>query len=235
MAKLAAVLDSLDDVAEGVREFYTEVDGRFVLDADVDQHPATEKLRKTASARRREREEVEAQLKEWKDLGATPDEIRELREKARQAIDKGDKPDLDKLREKWVAEAKKEFEPVVSERDALRTELVKFKLTDRVRADYLAAGGFEEDAELAIKDNEGRFALGEKDKVQVLDEDGDPTGMTPREFFEKVYKKHRPKFFKGTGAAGGGATGGSGGSGDADLAKLSPAERLTELRRRGGK
>jgi len=45
MAKLAPVIDSIDAVPEGVRDFYVPGEGasagKFVLDTDVDAHPAT--------------------------------------------------------------------------------------------------------------------------------------------------------------------------------------------------
>lgn len=234
MAKLAAVLDSLDGVAEPLREFYQEQDGKYVLDADVEAHPSTEQLRQTAKARKSERESVERTLKEFRDLGMTPEEIRELKGKLTEPPGPGEPKDFEKLVAKRVDEVKKEFEPVVAENDRLKGELKQLRLTDRVRADYIAAGGIEEDAELVLKDTDGRFDLSDKNKVVVLDDDGDPTGMTPKEWFEKKYKPTRKKFFKGTGAAGSGAAGGSGGS-DAsdDLAKLPPAERLNRARELG--
>lgn len=236
MAKLAAVLDTLDGVSEAVREFYTEVDGRFVLDADVETHPGTEKLRKTASARKREREAVEEELKAFKELGATPEELRDLKKKLEAKPKEGEPEDLERRIEKRVAEVKKEFEPIVTELEAMKAENRMLKLTDKVRAAFIAAGGIEEDADLVLKDTESRFDLDEKSRVVVLDDERDPTGHQPQEWFEKVYKKSRPKFFKGTGAAGGGSTGGGGGSAAPDeLAKLPPAERLSRARELGSK
>lgn len=47
MAKLAAVVDSLDAVPEPLRENYIQAEGgKFVLDADVDAHPAIVGLKK---------------------------------------------------------------------------------------------------------------------------------------------------------------------------------------------
>ena len=38
-----------------------------------------------------------------------------------------------------------------------------------------------------------------------MDEDGDPTDITPQKFFETLYKEQRPKFYAPSGAGGSGA------------------------------
>lgn len=90
-----------------------------------------------------------------------------------------------------------------------------------------------------------------KSLIIVVDDHGDPVttkkagavGNMQLEELLEGYKKKWPNAFKGTGATGGGTSGsGAGGSGDntqhpnsADLNKLTPEQRLTQLRRMGVK
>jgi len=235
MARLAAVIDSLDGIAEPLHEFYTQVDGKYVLDADIEAHPQTEGLRKTAKDRRREREEVERELKVYKDLGMSVEDIAAMREQLEKSKTPDDKPDLDKLRKKWADEIRKEFEPSLKELEAIRNENRTLKLDDKLTQDFLAAGGRKQDIDLMLKDTRSRFDLSDKGVPIVVDEDGDALATSPKDWFANEYKNTRPNLFEGTGAAGGGAQGGrSGGSGaDADVRKL-PGARMVESAFAGG-
>lgn len=228
---LAREVDSLDGIDEKYHGFYAKQENGKYLWADLED---VGNLKGALKKERDGREFTEKELKAFKDLGLTAEQIRELKDS------KGGEPkppeDVEKLIAKRLAEKEKEWEPVRLERDALKAEVRTLKLTDKVRADFVAAGGIEADAELMLADplTQHRFDLNDKGKIVVLDEDGDPTGMTPKEFFEKVYKGKRPKFFKGTGAGGSGASSGDGGSGTSkDLMDLPPAERLAAARERG--
>lgn len=232
---LPAVVDSLEGVEEPVRKFYTEVKegelaGHFVLDADITGHPKLTSARAESVGERKKRQTAEASLKAFQDLGYTPEQIAEIKRKAEEH---GGEKDPDKLVEKRVKAVRDEFEPVVTERDTLKAENRRLKLTDKVRADFIAAGGFEEDADDVVRLTEATFDLDDKGRPVVLDDEGDPTGQSPKEWFEKVYKKKKPKVFKGSVVPGSGARGGDGGAGAGDLEKLSPTQRLTEARRRG--
>lgn len=205
MAKLAAVVDSLEDVPEGQREFYTEANGKFVLDADVEQHPATERLRSTAKARRTEREAAEKELKPFKDLGLTPEEIAELKQRRDDPPKDGDKPDLDKLKAKWQEEFRRSVEPQLSELEQLRAENRTLKLDDKLVQDFLGAGGDPDSVKLMLLDTRDRFDLDDKGRPIVKDEEGDPLPTTPKDWFAKEYKTVRPNLFTGKVVAGGGA------------------------------
>lgn len=233
MAKLAAVVESLDAIEdEGARKFYTEQDGKFVLDADVEGHPAVAGLKSTVKAVRGEKELTAKELKAYKDLGFTPEQIAELKEKA-DRVGK-DNPDFEKLLDKRIKEVETKYAKDIEERDALRKENRTLKLTDKVRAAFLASGGRKADADLAVLDTEAVFDLNDKGKIVVLDEDGDPTGKTPEQYFAEVYKAKRPNLFEGSGASGSGARGGAGGSGaDSDVRKL-PGARMVEAAFAGG-
>jgi len=230
---LPGVVDSLDGIEEPVRKFYAKgEDGKFVLDVDVESHPTTAGLRTTKDKERADRKKAETALKAYQDSGLSPEQITELVKKGKPKGEHDATPDVDKLIEKRVKEAVDALQPDLKERDELKSENRKLKLTDKVRAAFIAAGGIEEDAEDVLRITEAQFDL--KDgKVVVIDEDGDPTSMDPKKWFETVYKVKKPKYFKGKDASGSGARSGDGGSGAGDLDKLSPTQRLTEARRRG--
>jgi DNA-binding transcriptional MerR regulator len=205
MAKLPAVVESVEDVPEGFRDAYVEQDGKYVLDADVEAHPATQSLRNAAKARREEREQLAREMKQWRDLGLSPDEIAELKEKASQASKNEEKPDLDKLKAKWHEEWKKSVEPQISELERLRAENRTLRLDDKLVQDFLAAGGDPDSAKLMLLDTRERFDLDEKGRPIVKDDDGEPRPITPKDWFAKEYVKTRPNLFTGKMVAGSGA------------------------------
>ena len=218
MPKLPAVIDKLDAVEEPYRGVYVEQDGKFVLDADVEAHPTVAGLRNTAKATRTERDNVARELKAFKDLGYTPEQIAEIKRKAEEAAGGGGgKPDPEevaRLVKKRVDEALAGVQPQLDRLAAVEAENKKLKLTDGVRAAFVAGGGIEEDADDAVRLTESRFKLNDKGKIVVVDQDGDESSLSPKDWFEKEYKKQRPKFFKGTDASGSGARGTSGGAGE---------------------
>jgi ATP-dependent Clp protease ATP-binding subunit ClpC len=86
---LKAILETLDDVPEALRELYTQVEDRFVLDLEeVDNHPGVRNLKsafeREKEDRRKAREEkkaLEERLAEVADLD--PGEAREALQKLR--------------------------------------------------------------------------------------------------------------------------------------------------------
>lgn len=232
---LVREVESLDDVPEYARVGYKQV-GEKWINEDVEDVTGLRTTMQTERATRKTLEKEVAELRPFKELGMSAREIADQKaEIARLRSAGGSEHDVEKLIEKRLKQVRdEEFAPVVSERDALRNENRELKLTDKVRAAFLEAGGRKEDVDLAVLDTTKRFGLSDKGKVIVLDEEGDPTGETPKEWFEKRYKLARPNLFNGTSASGGGAQQGHGGTGGAEeLAKLAPEERLSAARARG--
>lgn len=233
---LVREVESLDDVPEYARVGYKQV-GEKWINEDVEDVTGLRTTMQTERATRKTLEKEVAELRPFKELGMSAREIADQKaEIARLRSAGGSEHDVEKLIEKRLKQVRdEEFAPVVSERDALRNENRELKLTDKVRAAFLEAGGRKEDVDLAVLDTTKRFGLSDKGKVVVLDEDGDPTGESPKEWFEKRYKLARPNLFNGTSASGGGATsGGSGGSGDTEVRKL-PGARMVESAFASGK
>ena len=233
---LAREVESLDDVPEYARPGYKQVGEKWVNE-DIED---VEGLRKTMRSERETRKTLErevVELRPFKELGLSAREIADQKaEIARLREAGGSQADVEKLIEKRLKQVRdEELGPVAKERDLLRAENRDLKLTDKIRAAFLEAGGRKEDVDLAVLDTARRFDLNDKGKIVVLDDDGDSTGETPKEWFEKRYKTARPNLFNGSGASGGGASsGGPGGSGDAEVRKLTGA-RMVESAFTSGK
>lgn len=70
-------VEKLDDAPEGLREFYTEVDGRFVLDVEgIDEHPAVSNLRNAYQKVKESDKQARSDLKTFKEkAGSLPDDF----------------------------------------------------------------------------------------------------------------------------------------------------------------
>ncbi len=95
MAKLAAVLDSLDGVPEELQSLYVEEDGKFVLDADVEGHPKAGALKRALDRERRRAKDAEDRIPDgfdpdrWAQLLALEEEAQKgrLTDKQREEFD----------------------------------------------------------------------------------------------------------------------------------------------------
>lgn len=202
---LVREVDRLDDVPDWARAGYKQVGEKWVNE-DVEDVSG---LKNTAAARKKERDDLDTQLKAYKALGVPAEQLAEIVKKAKG--EGGTDDDVEKRIQKRIDAFKAEhLDPAVKERDALKAENRKLKLTDKVRADFLAAGGLEDEADDVVRLTDGRFDLGEKGKILVLDDEGDATGQSPKEWFEKVYKKSKPARFKGQAGGGSGLRPGDG-------------------------
>lgn len=237
---LKAMVDSLDEIPEAVRGEYEEVDGKFRLSVEgVDSLVDNSGIKQALEKERAKGKLVDAIRKEFP--AASDDDIRELVKKAKglKKGEGGEPLDNEKLVLKLRKEIDDEYAPIKSENEQLKGELRTIRLDDQVRKAALEAGIISEDIEDVLTLTRANFDLDAKNRVVVLDEDGDPSTVTLQKFFTDVFKKRKPKFYKAPDVEGGNAGGGrrpSGGKTDAaDLSKLSATERLAEHRRRQAK
>ncbi len=240
---LQGVVDSLEGLDEPIKKLYTEVKdgelaGKFVLDVDVTGHPKVASARAESTKERKARQAVEAELKVYKDLGYSPEQIAEAKRKAETGAGNKDDDDFEKRVTKRVQEALDKVKPDLDRVKTLEEENTELKLDNSLRQDAAAAGMLPEEVEdqiyLLVHGKKPRFKLNEKGKPVVLDDEGDPTGQTPREFFDKL-KKTRPKLFTGTTGGGSGGRGSDGGTvaGEAATRAL-PGGRMVEAAFAGG-
>jgi hypothetical protein len=215
-------VDTLDSVDEGFRPAYVEKDGKFTLDPDkYAEVKATGLKTKNKQLLDKLAEEKKATKRFEKLQDAEDDELEEFvtwRESKGQDNGKdGKKPDdaakahqeklLKKERDKFTSE-KTALETQLSEKDR---ELKHYKLTVPLKDAALKAGVLPDSIDLVAVDRLCRFQLDDKNKIVYLDEDGDPTDITPAKFFETIYKEMRPNLYKASGAAGSGAQNGTAG------------------------
>lgn len=135
MPKLKQVVEKIEDVEEGLREYYVEKDGKFYLDSDAPTPADMDALRKNLANARRVEEAAKKEAARWKKLGELDkdvDEILELIEKAEKQID--DHPDIDAIRKTAAEAANKEAEKRVKKIEAERDQIVQER--DSLKSSY---------------------------------------------------------------------------------------------------
>jgi len=146
---------------------------------------------------------------------------------------------LDKWRAERDRDIKAEKDKVKAAEDAVakaRNDLFSFKLKGTIRRAASEAGIIPADLEDALLLTEKYFRPAENDpeKLVVLDDEGDPTDMSLKKFWEEHYKTIKPKFYQSTDNGGSGASANqvtTGKLGGADFQKLAPVERLKAARK----
>jgi hypothetical protein len=122
---LKPVLESLEGVPEILHEHYTLVDGKYVLDVPVDEHPATKGMKNALNNVREEHRRVKEEISKFK--GVDPTKYNEMLAHEQQ-IQEG----------KLIAEGKVE-ELLALRTQALRDSLTKETATYKSKADLLQA------------------------------------------------------------------------------------------------
>lgn len=210
---------------EGVREYLAEKDGKFIFEAEP-----LSVVAETNSKLRKLRGDLDAKTvklskyAKFEELGDEfdADELLSLRELKRQGkpLTADEKAEMERLHKKALDKLTGDLTATGEKLKSYESELKRYKLTDPIRAVAVSekVGMFADDFDLAWSEIGRRFRLEESDsgksKIVVLDDDGDPTDTKVEDFFNKLYKQQRPKFFKAQGAGGSGAPAQSGGGGN---------------------
>lgn len=228
---LPPVVDSLDRVPESVREFYTEQDGTFVLDTDVDSHPKVSGLK---SAFDKTKDELKGLKGRYKDID--PEEFQRLREEAQKAQEKrareeGDFKSLEKqLREHYAKEIEAREGRIGTLSKTLEARLIDAEAT----AAIAAADGVPK---LLLPHMKHRIRTTEVDgewKVEVLNAEGEPWLKDGRpatmadlvEDFRADAEFGRAFRSSGNGGSGAGVGASSGGSGRKSLKDMTDKEKM---------
>jgi len=218
---IALTFDTREAVPEALKDHVAEKDGKFIFEAEplsvvADTNGKLKKLRADLDAKT-------AKLGRFAKFDALEDaeleELHTLRElkKAGKPLTVDEKAELERLHAKQTGKLTTELAARDEKLTAAERELKHYKLTAPLRNVALKAGVLPEDLDVVMLETSSRFKLGEDSKqIITLDEDGDESDVTPKDFFEKLYKARRPKFYAGSGAGGSGAqnntTGGKSGS-----------------------
>ena len=193
------IYDTQDAVPDDVRDDYVEHEGKWQPKAVVEL--AVEK-RKRATLLNEKREAERLQKEAQDKLDAA--------ERAAEAARKGISEDeLQKIRDAEAAARR----PIEEERDRLKAENRKLKLTDRVQSLALKHGVMPDRIEDAMLALECRTDLGDNDGIVVKDKDGNLTAETIGSFLSKTFKAEKPWLYAGSGASGSGADGSRGSGG----------------------
>lgn len=201
---LKALIDSLDDVAEGLRPEYEEHEGKFRLKVEgADSLVDTKGLKTALEKERGKAKKAEAWERTF--AGKTPEEISELVKQAEGGTGDGGKPDVDKLVKKLRGELEQEFSPVRTENESLKGKLRQVMIVDRFRAEALKNNAIPERLDDLVETSLKRLDLNDKDAIVVLDKDGDPSAVSFDKWVAETLKKEKPWAFKAPDASGGNA------------------------------
>lgn len=102
MAKLAAVVDSIDAVPENLRDFYVEADGKFRLDAEGVEDVSG--LKSTLEKLKRDAKEAKDALKRFE--GIDPDEFQRFKQSAEEA-EAAKLSEVERIQKKYEREMEK--------------------------------------------------------------------------------------------------------------------------------
>lgn len=233
-------VENLDDVEEGVRSLYKEVEGGgFVLEVDD--------LEDTGALKRAKDHEVEEHRKTKEKLQKLEKERRDAADKARKAEEdaaraSGSVEELDKSWQKKhtdaIAELRGQYDPLVQSQDADIRRL----LVDNVSRDIAIEIAVDEDAVAALLPHiKGRLGVDIRDGQRVtvvVDANGKASALTLDELKKELKtSKTFARLIKGSKASGGGAGGGSGGGApptdDLKRSKMSPKEKSEYITNHG--
>lgn len=216
-------VETLDGLDDSLKTAYVEKDGKFLLDPDKYAEFKAAGLKNKNKELLGKLKEKDTKLGRYAKLEEFEDDeiesLLQLKEKSGengngagtgQAAEEITK--LQKQHEKALAKIASEKAAIEKLASDLSTENRYYKLTVPLRDIAVKAGVIAADLDLVMLDTAKRFTLSEDSKkIVVLDEEGDPTDVTPQKFFETLYKEQRPKFYQPSGSQGSGAPPNSGG------------------------
>lgn len=135
MAKIRAVLESLEEIPQALHDIYTEKEGKFLLDLEgVEEHPSTSALRNALEAQKAARKKLADEVKTLKDRLAKipddfdPEEVARLKAQLEEyEADPTKQKPTDKQREEAVAARKMLEQKITSLEKAHATEIDGFK------------------------------------------------------------------------------------------------------------
>lgn len=219
--KLKMTLENLEGVDESLHQFYTEKDGKFVLELDGYEDPAA--LKRAKDHEKRLRQEAEQKVRDLTtQVGELEGQVTELQDTNRQ---KGGMAALEQSYKDKIAGIELKHANELQARDGQISKLLVDNVADTMAAELSDAPELLSDIirkRLTVKDGETR----------VLDGNGELSATTVEELREEFRaNKKYAAVIRGSQANGGGSGGGGKGGGATKSFKdLSEKER-TELAR----
>lgn len=231
-------LDSLDDLPEPLHEHYVERDGKYVLDAEIEDTTGLKSaLQKERDARRKYEKDLKALTEQY--AGIDREEYERLKAEMEQAqqkkmLDEGKLEELLAERvKKMQAEHQKALAELQTSNETLTQTLNRELITNRLQAAALEARIRKEaipDAvmlgERAFRLVEGTVVAVDPDGTTLYGKEGEP--LTMREWFEERHGD-RPHWFEASSGGGAGHVNGQGGEprlSSKPVLKLTDAEKV---------
>lgn len=229
--KIKAVLDTLDGLDEGLKQYYTEQDGKFYLSLEgVQDHTETKALKNALDRVRDEKKAVTTELDTLKDkYGSLPDDFN--LEEYNRLMD-GGKGDVDERlkeqRERLTKQFETEKEKLVQERDKWKGGYETKTKSDALNA-AIAEMNIAKQFVPAVKAMfERKINVAHEGENIVTTIDAMPVKDALKAWADSEDGKH----YVAAPANGGGGSGGSGGSGKTTINPWSKETRnLTEQMR----
>lgn len=229
---LKAVLESLEDQPEAIREYYKEQDGIYVLDLDdsIQEHPGAKSLKNALDAERDKRKQAIKDRDEYKQKADKfpddfdPDEYERLKANGDGGEDVQKK--VEEARERERKRHEKTIEQLKAERDDLSEKYtgtkknvgLKESLTEVNVASHLREYAEEYWSNRAVIDEDGN----------LVTKDGTPLHEAIKEWAESEKGSH---FIAAPSNGGGGAPGGRNGSATKDNPWSTDGRNLSEQMR----
>jgi hypothetical protein len=235
MDVLAPVVDSIDSVAEPLRPFYEERDGKHILRTNVREHPDTLALRKALDEERGNVKSWKQKAAEYEAIGLSATEIADLKAQHERSKGKGNGDEtIETLRKKFQDEWSPKVTAETERANKAERQLLERDINDDNRRAALEADMLPDEIDDQLRLTRHRFDR--KDgKTIVLDEEGRPDTMTVERFWKEYYKAKKPRVYKGSGASGSGASGGAGGGNNGGAVTLSRADAKDPAKYRAAK
>lgn len=194
------ILDSLEGIDEAEHAKFEEIDGKFRREVEV---PDVSKMKSALQKERDAAKALNEKLAKFKDVD--PEKYAEL---LKEKEDLAQSSMTEKERHESALKKKNdEIEALkknAKDRELdLQNQLNTFHLDEKTSKAALAAGVDPKDIDDVLLLTKRYRQLDDKGRIIVLDEDGDPTGQTLKDFFEKDFKQKKPKYYAGLPGGGG--------------------------------
>lgn len=212
------IIENLDSVPEAEKANWTEVDGKFQRDVEM---PDVSGLKSALQKEREAKEQAAKDLARFKDVD--PEKYANMLKAHEEGLTEKERYENSlKKRDAEIARIKEEGEAKAKD---LEQKLHKFHLDREARKAALDAGVIPEDIDDVLLITAKNRKLDDDGNIVVVDDDGDPTAKSLKDFYSKDFKELKPRYFPGI-PGGGGTPPGGHKNGNADISKMTPRERL---------
>lgn len=206
-------IESLDGLDESIKNLYQQSEGGYTLKVDLtgSGYEKVDGLKSALTKIKDERNQLKDRvgiLSKFEPLldveGFDPSQVNDLIAKANAA---GDPEALEKLTrqyEKQLEAEKGKAEAAEQKAIEAANKSSNYIIESEIKSAAIEAGVLKSGVDDAVLLARSRFAFNDN-KVHVVDGDGDPTGMTPKEFFAGEFKQSKPFLYEADDVQGSGS------------------------------